>query len=256
MNKFERQFEPPPNFRSLNENLSNHGLETKESLRLRSEIKKFFETRHLAISQELETDKYSVMVGGSLQAGTADTHSDIDLTIILDSGDGRGIWIKGGCGETQEGIRGIFLFRSDYLKQQLERDVDVNLLSVENILTQLENLESVVEEDRMMIIDDVIRIFSPQLYKNGNVDSFRKSVISKLASIPNGETFWNQNVVPQFKALLIERAGDEKGETWPEREQRDKSKSQEKNILTKEIAERLNKIEIPNFQEAREQYGI
>ena len=84
MNKLERQFEPRPNFENLDEKLSNHGLETKESLRLRSEIKKFFETRHLAISQELGTANFSIIIGGSIQAGTADERSDVDLTIILD----------------------------------------------------------------------------------------------------------------------------------------------------------------------------
>jgi hypothetical protein len=257
MDKLEREFEPQQDFKSLDEKLSNHGLETKESLKLRSEIKKFFEDQHSAISQELETDKFSVMVGGSLQAGTADSYSDIDLTIILNSGDTRKIWIKGGVGETQNGIRGIFLFRPDSLRQKLQRDVDINLLSVEDVLEQLKNLQSLeTEEDRIIIIDDIIKIFSPQLYGISNIDGFRRSVILKLASMPNGETFWNQEVVPQFKAQLIERSRDEKGKTWPEREQRDQLKSQEKNLLTKRIAMRLSEIKIPNFQKMKELYGI
>lgn len=261
MNEFaERQFESlrkSLGFRSLDEQLSSHGLETQETLRLRNEIKKFFESHYPDISQNLGTEKFSVMVGGSLQVGTADSHSDVDLTIILDGGDTGEIWVKGGIGETQEGIRGLFLFRPDSLKQQLQRDVEVNLISLENLLMELENLESLEsKEDKIIIVDDVIRIFSPQLYEAANIDDFRRSIIQMLASIPIGEKFWNQEIVPQLRTILIERIGDEKGESWPERERRGSIESQQKNDLSKRIANRLSNIEIPNFQEMRGLYGI
>lgn len=197
------------------------------------------------------------MVGGSIQAGTADQHSDIDLTIILDRGNTGEIWIKGGVGESNEGVRGIFLFRQDALKQQLRRDVDVNLLSLENILAELENLESSEpEEELIMLIDDIVRIFSPQLYQAVNIDDFRKSIIMKLTLMPSGEKLWNQEIAPQIRATLIERIGDEKGESWPEREQRSLSESQQKNTLSKRIAQRLNRIRIPNFQEMKVLCGL
>ncbi|PIQ67347.1 hypothetical protein COV92_03440 [Candidatus Uhrbacteria bacterium CG11_big_fil_rev_8_21_14_0_20_41_9] len=257
MNKLERQFEPRPNFENLDEKLSNHGLETKESLRLRSEIKKFFETRHLAISQELGTANFSIIIGGSIQAGTADERSDVDLTIILDRGNRGEIWVRGGIGETDAGVRGFFLFRQDALKQQLRRDIDVNLLSLESILVELENLESSEsEEDIFFLIDHIVQIFSPQLYQAVSIDDFRKLIIMKLTSMSEGEKIWNQKIAPQLRATLIERVGDEKGETWPEREERDLTESRRKNDLTKKISDKLKGVQIPNFQEIRMLYGV
>jgi|GEM_PF-3234239 len=250
------QFDYHSTLQSLYDQLNNHGLETKESLRLREKIKEFFEARRDAVSAELETGKFSIMVGGSLQAGTADSHLDIDLTIIIDRGNVERIWAKGGLGKTTSGIRGILLFCPDSLRHQLKREVEIELLSVEDVLERIGNLRlPALPEDIWKLIDDIVRVFSPQLYGNV-IDDFRRLVISRLASIYGGEDFWNQKVVPQFKVQLIERAGEKKGTTWPEREQRNQLESQRKNLLAKNIARRLCKICIPNFQEMKQYYGI
>lgn len=244
-------------FNKLDEQLSCHGLETEETIRLRDEIKKFLESHRSAISQELGTTNFCVMVGGSLQIGTADKYSDIDLTIIFDRGNIGEIWTKGGAGETNEGIRGIFLFRQDSLKQRLRRDVDINLLSLEKSLAELENLgSSESEEELITLIDYIVRIFSPQLYQVGTIDDFRKRIIIKLTSVSGGKKFWDYKIAPQLRSDLIERAGDEKGSGWPEREERDLTGSQKKNNLTKRIANELKKIEIPNFQNMRMLYDV
>lgn len=243
--------------KSLDKQLGCHGLETKVTIKLRDEIRNFFEDHRSAISQELETANFSVMVGGSLQAGTADQHSDIDLTIILDKGNTGEIWTKGGIGETNEGVRGIFFFRQDALKYRLRRDVDINLLSLESILAELKNLESLESiEDSIMLIDDIVRIFSPQLYQAVNIDDFRKLIIMQLTLMSGGEKIWDQKIAPQLRTVLINRAGDEKGENWPEREGRSSMESQKKNDLTERISNKLKDVEIPNFQETRVLYGV
>ncbi len=254
----EREYIPTPNFEQIKKQLNSHGLETPETIRLRDEIKKFFESHKQEIEQVIGTSQFSVMVGGSLQAGTADSHSDIDLTIIINTGNTGQIWLYGGSGETTDGIRGIFLFRSDSLKQQTQRDIDINLLSVENSIEQLESLESLESKDnRLWVIDEIIRIFLPQLYGADDIIyDFRKSIIQKLNEIPNGKEIWNNEITPQFKEQLIQRISDEKGESWPERDGRSKSESQKKNALSKEISERLSILQIPNFQEIKTLYGI
>lgn len=248
------EFQPIPE--SLDKKLGCHGLETEVTIELRGKIIEFLEYHRLTILQELETSNFSIMVGGSLQAGTADQYSDIDLTIILDKGDTGAIWTKGGISETNEGIRGIFLFRQNALRQQTQRDVDINLISLEDILTELNNLDSLEEEELIMFIGDIVRIFSPQLYQAVNIDEFRKLIITKLTSIFGGEEIWDQKIVPQLRAVLIEREGDEKGEDWPEREERDSTESQKKNDLTKRIVDKLKDVQIPNFQEMRVLYGV
>ena len=206
MDKFiKRPSEFYSTFKSLDKQLGYHGLETEETIKLRGKIREFFEYHISAISQELGTTNFSVMAGGSLQAGTADRHSDIDLTIILDKGDTNKIWTKGGIGETN---------------------------------------------------DDIARIFSPQLYQTVNIDDFRRLIIEKLTSISGGVKIWDQKIVIQLRAILIERVGDEKGISWPEREGRDLTESQKKNNLTKIISNKLKGIEIPNFQEMRILYGV
>ena len=233
-------------------------METLETIKLRDKIKKFLESHKQEIEQIIGTNQFSVMVGGSLQAGTADSHSDIDLTIIINTGDTGQIWSYGGLGETVDGIRGIFLFRPDSLKQQTQKDIDINLLSVRSSIKQLESLESLEsEDDRFLAIDNIVQIFSPQLYGAKDViDNFRKSIVWKLNMMSSGEEIWNNKIAPQLREQLIQRIGDEKGKNWPERNNRSESKSQEKNALSKKIAEQLSILQIPNFQEMKTLYGI
>ena len=249
---------PILDFQYIEKQLNNHGLETPETIKLRDKIKKFFKAHQQEIEQAIGTDQFSVMLGGSLQAGTADSYSDIDLTIIINTGDTGQIWSYGGLGETIDGIRGIFLFRPDSLKQIIQRNVDINLLSIKDTIKELENLEFLVsKDDRFLVIDNIVRIFSPQLYeKKTTIYSFRKSIIQKLNTIPNGEKIWNNIIVPQFKEHLIQHSGDCKGENWPEREQRSRFASSKKKSLLKKIAERLSTVRIPNFQEMKTLYKV
>ncbi len=254
----EKEITRPSDFRQIEDQLNNHGLETLDTIRLRDEIKKFFELHKQEIEQAVGTDRFSVMVGGSLQAGTADSYSDIDLTIIINFGNTGKIWTHGGFGETTEGVRGILLFRQDSLKQQTQRDIDINLLSAEDIIEQLESFEFLESKnDIFFVIDDVIRIFSPQLYgKKDVIEDFRRSVIQQLSIMSNGEQIWNEKIVPQLRGQLMHRIGDKKGDNWPERENRSQDESQQKDALSGKIAEKLGAIQIPNFQEMKTAYGI
>lgn len=241
--------------RAVEAMLVRHGLETNETLIKRNTIRTFFGESNNELEQILGTKYFSVMLGGSLQRGNADRNSDTDLTIIFDHGDIGKIWTAGGTGETSKGIRGLIFFNENSLRKRLDSEIDVNLLSVEELLKNIDNLmQNSAEELDIFILDDILRVFLPQIFGNDStIDLFRKSIIAKLSTLPNGEKIWEE-----IRLLFRERIKntDNKGGCWPEREERTSFDSQRKNKLSEVIVNILRNVELPTFQTLRDYYEV